>query len=268
MLRSRPNPAASDTTVPSPRVGWLPWWRRSTAASGSAAATEAHEPPARVAQHEAERRRRMAASAAAPLDRALARTSAALFKSVTQIDELAARTQAGASAQDSIAAMRVAQERMIDALLHCDQLAILLDHMQLLLAPAPPAHQRLDLRQLLSLATYCARGLLPGELVIVNRVPALPTVTGDRAALMQAFIDALVQMGSCVRAGGQLELDGGNEQGIVWIGMRACGVSGSPRPGLALESAIETMARHRGALEPCTDRSGTHALRLRLPAAH
>jgi hypothetical protein len=220
-----------------------------------------------VAQHETERRRRMAASAGTPLDRTLASATRALFQSVMHLDELATRAQNRVAEPSDAAALRAVLDRMNEALLHCDQLAVLVDHLQRLLEPARPAPRHLDLRQLLSLATYSARGLLPVELEVVNHVPALPGVAGDRAEIMQALIDVLVQIGTCPNAGGRLELHGGSEQGIVWVELRLSGAGASPRPGLALESAIETLARHRGALVLSPSRDEVLTLRMRLPAA-
>lgn len=220
-----------------------------------------------MAQHEAERRRRMAASAAPTLDRTLAHATRALFQSAMLIDELAARAHGQPPRPVDGASLRALQERMNDALQHCDQLAILMHHVQSLLEPAARMSGPFDLRDVLSQASYCAHGLLPSGLVVANHLPALAPVRGDRTEIMQALIDALVQVGACGDAEGRLELHGGSEQGVVWVELRVTGAGGPPRPGLALESAIETLARHRGALELRPTRDGTLTLRIRLPAA-
>lgn len=209
----------------------------------------------------------MAASAGTPLDRTLTSATQALFQSVMQLDELVTRAQNHAGEPGDTLAMRAVLDRMNEALLCCDQLAVLVDHLHRLLEPARPAPRHIDLRQLISLATYSARGLLPGELEVANHVPALPGVAGDRAEIMQALIDVLVQIGTCPNAGGRLELHGGSEQGIVWVEFRMSGAGASSRTGLALESAIETLARHRGALALSVTRDGVLTLRMRLPAA-
>lgn len=226
------------------------------------------EPSTRLAQHEVERRRRMAASAGAPLNRTLAHATQALFQSVMLIDELATRAQGQPHGQVDGTSLRTLQDRMNDALQHCDQLAILMRHVQALLEPAARAPGWFDLRDLLSQASYCAHGLLPSGLVVVNRLPVLAPVQGEQAEIMQALIDALVQVGACADAESRLELHGGSEQGIVWVELRVTGAGGSPRTGLALESAIETLARHRGVLELPPSRDGSFTLRIRLPAAH
>lgn len=224
-------------------------------------------PPARAAQHEAERRRRMAASACRPLQRTLAQASQALFQSVVRVDELATQAQDHPDTQADAANLRAVQDRMNDALQQGDQIATLVEHLQRLLEPAAPAPRPFDLRTLLSRAAYCAHGLLPAGLGITHHVAALPPVQGDRAELMQALIDALVQVGACVPAGGRLALHGDSGAGMVWIELRASGAGVPARPGLALEPVIETLARHRGALELFPLGDDGFALRLRLPAA-
>ena len=103
-------------------------------------------------------------------------------------------------------------------------------------------------------------------------VDQILTVEGMRAAednLIAAgsSVDALMQIGACATAQGRLELDGGHEHGIVWVELRVTGADASQRPGLALETAVETLARHRGALDFPPADDGTVVLRLRLPAA-
>lgn len=226
-----------------------------------------HAPPARAAQHEAERRRHMAASACRPLQQTLAQASQALFQSLVRIDELATQAQDHPDTRDNAANLRAVQDRMNDALQHGDQIATMVEHLQRLLEPAALAPRPFDLRTLLSRAVYCAHGLLPVGLVVTHHVAALPPVQGDRAEIMRALIDALVQVGACVHTGGRLELHGDSGAGMVWIELRVSGAGVPARPGLALESAIETLARHRGALELLPLGDDAFALRLRLPAA-
>ncbi len=257
-------PDTSSSREPS---GWLPWRRRGSAAKANPARPTQHEPPARVAHHEAERRRRMAASAGRPLERTLAQATQRLFESVVHMEELATRAQPQAQDRLDAATLHALHDRLNAALQGCDQLAILVDHLQRLLEPQAPIPRPFDLRTLLSQAVYCTHGLLPAGLDIVNRVPPLAPVQGDRAEIMQAVIDALLQGCARVHNAGRLELHGGDEQGIVWIELRVTGPGALAPSGLALESAIETLARHRGALELSCIRDGAITLRMRLPAA-
>lgn len=217
--------------------------------------------------HTSERRRRLAAAAGRALERNVTLATQALFQSVVRIDELATQAQDRADTAVDAAPLRALQERMNDALQHCDQIALLVNNLERLLDLAPPAMRPFDPGLLLSQAAYCVHGLLPAGLTVVNRLPALAPVCGDRAEIMQALVDTLLQIGACANAQGRLELDGGHEHGIVWIEMRLSGADASPRPGLTLESAIETLARHRGALEFPPADGGAIVLRLRLPAA-
>jgi hypothetical protein len=224
-------------------------------------------PPALGAPHAAERRQRMAASADRPLQHTLEQASQALFQSVIRIDELATQALGRPDGQADAAQLCAALDRMNDALQHCDRLATLLDHLQHLHEPAAPVPRSFDLRDLLAQAIYGAHGLLPAGLVIANHLPELPPVRGDRAELMQALIEVVMQIGADARAHGRLVLDGGSGQGMVWIECRVSGTRVPARPGLALGSAIETLARHRGALELSATGDDAFTLRLRLPAA-
>lgn len=258
--------ASNDTPQTPARTGWLPWWRRAGPAPESATTATSHETPARVAQHEAERRRRLAATASLPLTPTLAKASNALFQSVVEIDEIAAQMQARSGESGATAALSAVQERMNDALQHCDQLSTLVRHLQHLLEPAALAPKRVDLANLLSLASYSARAFMPDGLMVVNRVGTLPPVLGDRAELQQALIDCLVQIGRCVSPPGQLEFNGGSDRSFVWLELCASCAADRARPGMALESAIETLARHRGALDIAPLRGQSLTLRIRLPA--
>lgn len=268
MMNMHPRQATADTPSPScERPGWLPWWRRTPpdATAGPLGAPRAERTG--LAHHEPERRRRLAAAAGRALERSLPQATQALFQSVVRLDELAAQAQDEPDVRVDTASLRAVQDRMNDALQHCDQLALLVDNLQRLLDLAPPAPRPFDPGLLLSQATYCVHGLLPAGLTVVNRLPALAPVCGDRAEIMQALVDALMQIGACATAQGRLELDGGHEHGIVWVELRVTGADASQRPGLALETAVETLARHRGALDFPPADDGTVVLRLRLPAA-
>jgi hypothetical protein len=220
-----------------------------------------------VAQHEFERRRRLAAAAGRTLEGILPQATRALFQSVVRMDELAAQVQDRPETPVDAASLRAVQERMNDALQHCDQLGLLVDHLQRLLVIEPSTPRSFDAGTLLSEVAYCVQGLLPAGITVVNRLPALAPVCGDRAEIMQALIDALVEIGACTDAHGQLELQGGHEDGVVRIALRVTGAGAAPRSGLALASAVETLARHRGTLSLSPAGGGAVVLHVHLPAA-
>jgi signal transduction histidine kinase len=221
----------------------------------------------RAAQHESERRRRLAAAASLPLDRPLSQAMDTLFQSVQRLDELAGQAEAQPQGDGSAGALRALQHRLNDALQHCDRLATQVDHVQRLLGPALPMPRRFNLRSALARALYGVRDLLPERMAITERLGPLPPVMGDRSEITQVLIDCLLQLVGRRDASGQVLISGAAQNGVVSLALQVEGAATpAASPGLALESAIETLARHRGTLEVFLHPGQGTRLHLRLPA--
>lgn len=256
----------TDTTPPISSWFTRSRWRALTAPGK---ATQALSPPARPPADDPLRRWRLAVAAGLPLEQPVTHAMTKVFGVATRLDTLAQSIEDGREPVDNAGlttVLRDAQGQLNDALQACDQFNTLIGHFLHLMSTEPSRPVRCDLHELLSLALFGARALLPQSLTVFNRVPELPMVLGVRVELTQALIDSLVQIGRVIPPSGALTIDGLHSGGIVRLEFKAPEQHGIGRVGLALETAIDTLGRHRGTLD-IVSRKGALKLRMCLPVA-
>ena len=241
-------------------------WRALTAPAG---ASQESVPTARPPADDPLRRWRLAVAAGLPLEQPVNQVMARVFSAATSIDSLAQAIEDGRAptvGAETAEVLRAAQGQLNDALQACDQFNTLVGHFLHLMSTEPSRATSCDLRELLSLALFGARALLPPSLAVVNRVPELPPVQAVRVELTQALIDALVQLGRVIPPSGTLTIDGLHTNGVLRLEFKAPEQHEIGRVGLALETAIDTVGRHRGTLD-IVSRRGALKLRMCLPAS-
>ncbi|MBX3608381.1 MAG: hypothetical protein KF871_00680 [Hydrogenophaga sp.] len=203
------------------------------------------------------RRWHMATSAGPWLVEPIRQTMTQVFLATQDISDLASQMEAvGApvhakgllDVHTMARALRETQTRLDDALLACDRLGELVQHLTNLMSLTPQRARACDLRQLLTQALYVARSLMPQEWQVSHHFGELPPVFGEPTELGHALLDMLLQLGRTQATPPLLTIEGGSQDGLVRLALRAEHATNAQAIGPALASAMETVARYRGTL--------------------